>query len=252
MKKTEPDIQTQSLERLHKFIARCGVCSRRKAEDLIQEGRVKVNDQRVSELGFKICPTDVVKVDNAVITEPKLYYLVMNKPIGVVTTLDDPKKRPTVVKFLPDFGVPIKPIGRLDMDTEGLLMFTNDGELAMRLSHPRYSVGKTYIALVQGEVSQKALGSLQKGIYLDGRRTRPAEVKILHVEKSGKSTRLEITIHEGRYRQVRRMCETVGHPVESLRRVKIGPIVLKDLAPGMCRLLGQKEVEKLKRLTGLI
>ena len=236
-------------ERLHKFIASCGVCSRRKAEELIAEGRVQVNGKIIQEQGTKVTPEDTVRVDGGVIHQPKLYYVLMNKPKGVVTTMSDPQRRRTVMDYLPDLGANLKPVGRLDKDTEGLLLFTNDGELASRLTHPSHKVDKTYIADVLGTVDERIARKLAMGVILDDRKTKPAVVKILG--NTSKTTRLKITIHEGRKRQVRRMCEVVGHPVENLKRLSVGQLVLKGIAAGQCRVLGMREVEKLRKSVGL-
>jgi 23S rRNA pseudouridine2605 synthase len=239
------------MERLHKFIATAGIASRRKAEELIRQGRVQVNGEIVLEMGTKVGPDDEVKVDGETVRTPKMHYVLMNKPKGVVTTLSDPQRRPTVAKFLPDLGVTLKPVGRLDMETEGLLLFTNDGDLAARLTHPRYGVEKEYVAIVQGDLDERTLEKLRKGVYIEGGKTAPAEVRKGRFEPKRGTTRLEITIHEGRYRQIRQMGDAVGHPVVDLRRVRIGPLRLRDMAPGMCRALGQVEVLALKELVGL-
>jgi len=242
----------QEFERLHKYIAKCGVCSRRKAEELILEGRVQVNGQIIIELGTKVKPSDKVIVDETLIQTPKLYYVVMNKPKGVLTTMSDPQNRPTIVKYLPAVGAILKPVGRLDKDTEGLLLLTNDGELASRLTHPRYGIEKEYLALVEGNVSEKSLKRLESGITIEGKRTLPARAKIIHYEQKADKTQLDITIHEGRKRQVRLMCDAIGNPVKNLKRIRIGPIVLKGMRSGMCKILGKTEVDKLKKLVKLV
>jgi 23S rRNA pseudouridine2605 synthase len=241
----------EGLERLHVRIAHSGLCSRRAAEKLILEGRVEVNGQIVAELGYKVTPEDEVRVDGQPIRTTKTYTVLLNKPAGVVTTLSDPQGRPTIVKYLPDFGTQLKPVGRLDMETEGLLLCTNDGELAHRLSHPRYGVEKEYQAVVLGIVGEDALESLRKGVFVEGKKTSPAQVEIIHAEPKTDTTGIRITIHEGRKRQVRLMCETVGHPVKSLKRIRYGPLRLKGMRGGEARLLGKKEVDELRRLVGL-
>lgn len=238
-------------ERLHKFIAACGVCSRRAAERLIAEGRVMVNGQVVTRMGVKVEPGDQVRVDGRLLSRPRTLVVLLNKPAGVVTTMRDPRGRPTVVDLLPDLGVVLKPVGRLDVDTEGLLICTNDGELASRLAHPRYGIEKEYEATVRGVPSEKALDRLRKGVPLDGRLTAPARVELVRFDREGDRATLRIALHEGRNRQIRRMAEIVGHPVEALRRIRIGPFVLRKLAPGQARLLGRREVELLRRLVGL-
>lgn len=241
---------TDDKVRLHKFMAHCGVTSRRKAEDFIREGRVEVNGATITDMGFKVGPEDRVVVDGKPLRAPKLYYVLMNKPKGVVTTLSDPQKRQTVAHLLPDLGVTLKPVGRLDMDTEGLLLFTNDGDFAFQMTHPRHGVEKEYVATVRGQLSAKTLKDLTNGVFIEGRRTAPAKVEVSRFDsKSGQST-LRVIIHEGRNRQVRLMCETVGHPVTALRRVRIGHLVLRDMAPGMCKTLGRVDVEKLLASVG--
>jgi len=240
-----------SSERLHVRIARAGVCSRRAAEKLILEGRVQVNGEFVREMGVKVGDGDEVKVDGQKIVEAKLYTVILNKPTGVVTTLFDPQQRPTIVKFLPQLGVQLKPVGRLDMDTEGLILCTNDGDLAQRLAHPRYGIEKEYQAAVLGIPDDAAIKKLREGVVIEGRRTAPADVKIIHAEARSGTAVLRLVLHEGRKRQVRLMCEVVGHPVTSLKRIRLGPFYLKGMRPGECRLLGQKEVADLRKLVGL-
>lgn len=227
------------------------MCSRRAAEELIREGRVTVNGDLVIEMGVQVTPEDDVAVDGQSIGIARTITVVLNKPTGFVTTLHDPQGRPTIVRLLPEMGVQLKPVGRLDMDTEGLLVCTNDGELANRLAHPRYGVEKEYLATVTGVVSQKAINQLAKGIFLEGRKTAPARVELIHSEdKSNKST-LKLILHEGRKRQVRMMCEAVGHPVITLRRTRYAMLTVKGMRPGECRLLGQKEIQQLRRMVGL-
>jgi pseudouridine synthase len=239
-------------ERLHKRIAASGLCSRRAAEELIRQARVEVNGQIVVEMGVKVCPEDVVRVDGVPVGSSKLTTLIMNKPAGYVTTMSDPQGRPTVKSLLPRMDAVVKPVGRLDMETDGLLLFTNDGPLAQRLTHPRYSVEKEYRAVVDGIPDEKALNRLREGVYIqEGGKTAPAKVRLLSGTPGQRSAVLTIVIHEGRKRQVRLMCEAVGHPVISLKRVRIGPLVLKNLPAGACRLLGMKEVDKLREMVGL-
>lgn len=253
-------------ERLHVRIARAGVCSRRAAEELIRQGRVSVNGELVTEMGFKVGDSDEVALDGIAIATAKTYTLILNKPAGVVTTLRDPQGRPTIVRYLPDMGVPLKPVGRLDMDTEGLLVCTNDGELANRLAHPRYGVEKEYQAIVHGLPDEKALERLRKGVWIpdspdptarhrnearSGSKTAPAKVEVIHAEEKRNTTGLRITIHEGKKRQVRLMCEAVGHPVISLKRIRYGPLVLKGLRSGEARMLGKQEIALLRKAAGL-
>jgi pseudouridine synthase len=232
--------------RLHVRISHSGLCSRRAAEGMIREGRVCVNGVTVSELGTKVGPEDEVTVDNKVIKTARHITLLLNKPAGYITTLSDPHGRPTIERFLPDYGFQLRPVGRLDKDTDGLLLVTNDGELAMRATHPRYELEKEYEVVVAGNPTDKALQSLQKGVFLEGRLTSPAQVAIVH--EGEQSTVLRMIIHEGRKRQIRLMCETVGYPVVKLTRIRIGPFKLKGMGPGECRLLGQAELSKLKKM----
>ena len=238
-------------ERLHVRIAHSGVSSRRAAEKMIAEGRVQVNGDYVREMGVMVGPEDEVRVDGIPVTTVRSLSVILYKPKGVVTTLSDPQGRPTILRHLPDYGVMLKPVGRLDMDTEGLLICTTDGELANRLTHPRYGIEKEYRAIVTGIPEEKALNSLRKGVFVEGRKTAPAKVEIIHAEPRTNTTGLSITIHEGRKRQVRLMCEMVGHPVTSLTRIRIGPLRSKGMRPGEARLLSKVELDSLKKLVGL-
>ncbi len=237
--------------RLHVYIAHAGICSRRNAEVLIQEGRVEVNGELVIEMGVKVSDTDEVRVDGKPVKAAKQYTVLLNKPTGVVTTLYDPQKRPTIVRFLPDYGIPLKPVGRLDMDTEGLLICTNDGEFAHRLAHPSFGVEKEYQVIVDGIPTEKALHDLRRGVFIEKQRTAPAIVEVIHAEPRTNTTGLRIIIHEGRNRQIRNMCELVGYTVKSLKRVRIGPLRIKGMRPGECRLIGKEEINELRTLVGL-
>lgn len=251
-KKTPVDEQPREPERLHVRIARSGMCSRRAAENLIREARVTVNGELVIEMGRKVTDEDEVAVDGIPVGIAKTYTLVLYKPSGCVTTLFDPQGRPTIVKYLPDLGVQLKPVGRLDMDTEGLLVCTNDGELANRLAHPRYGVEKEYQTIVQGIPTDKALDKLRKGVWIEGGKTSPAKVEVIHAQEKTNTTGLRITIHEGRKRQIRLMCEAVGHPVISLKRLRYGPLRIKGMRAGEARMLGKQEVDELRKLVGLL
>jgi len=247
-----PKKTPDSPERLHVRIARSGLCSRRAAEDLIRQGRVSVNGDLVTEMGVKVSEDDLVAVDGVAIAIAKTYTLVLYKPTGCVTTLRDPQGRPTIVRYLPDLGVQLKPVGRLDMDTEGLLICTNDGEFANRLAHPRYGVEKEYQAVVQGIPEARALDKLRNGVWIEeGGKTSPAKVEVIHAEAKKNTTGLRITIHEGRKRQVRLMCEAVGHPVVSLKRTRYGPLRIKGMRAGEARMLGKQEADELRKLVGL-
>jgi 23S rRNA pseudouridine2605 synthase len=231
-------------ERLQKVLARIGVGSRRVVEDLIAEGRVTVNGE-VAILGARVeVDRDVVAVDGAVLSVlPDLVTYLLNKPAGVVTTARDPQGRPTVVELVPP-EPRVFPVGRLDYDTEGLLLLTNDGEMAHRLTHPRFGVDKEYLVHVRGTPSRAALRALRTGVDLDDGPTAPAKVS------APQPGLLRLTIHEGRNRQVRRMCEAVGHPVARLVRTRIGPLSDPRLVPGEWRVLTGDEVLALQRAVG--
>jgi 23S rRNA pseudouridine2605 synthase len=239
------------LVRLHVRVAHAGLCSRRAAEGWILEGRVKVNGETVTTLGIKVSEEDVVEVDGKVISEAKKYSLLFHKPVGVVTTLNDPQGRPTIAKYLPNYGVQLKPVGRLDMETDGLLIITNDGELALRITHPRYGLEKEYQAIVEGIPEERDLDRLRRGLMIEGGKTAPARAEFVFIDEKKGTTSIRITIHEGKKRQVRLMCDAIGHPVIKLTRLRIGPFFLKGLRPGECRLLGKQEVEHLRELVGL-
>jgi 23S rRNA pseudouridine2605 synthase len=231
-------------ERLQKVLARLGFGSRRVCEELIADGRVTVNGT-VAELGRRVdVDTDVVAVDGAPVgIRPGLVYYVLNKPTGVITTADDPQGRPTVVQIVPS-EPRVFPVGRLDADTEGLLLLTNDGDLTHRLTHPSFGVEKEYLASVKGSPSRGAIRRLREGIDLDDGVTAPARVTAVD------ESLLRITIHEGRNRQVRRMCEAIGHPVTRLVRTRIGPLVDRRLKPGEWRELSREEVRTLEIAVG--
>ena len=235
-------------ERLHAVLARAGIASRRQAEKLICEGRVMVNGEVVLEPGTQVVwEQDAIRVDNRLIhrLEPKIT-IVLNKPKRVLTTSHDPRGRPTTAELVRTVKARVFAVGRLDYHTEGILILTNDGKLAQHLQHPRYGIPKTYRAKVKGLPSARALERLRRGVVLDGRPTAPAQVK--KTGTTGKNIWLEITIREGRNRQVRRMCAAVGHPVMKLKRIRYGPIRLdKSLKPGSFRHLTPAELEKLKK-----
>jgi 23S rRNA pseudouridine2605 synthase len=238
-------------ERLQKILSKAGVTSRRKAEDLILQGRVSVNGNIVRELGTKaVLGRDEICVDGKTIKpETEKLVLAFFKPKRCVTTLNDPQGRSTVADFVNKFPMRLYPIGRLDYDAEGLLLLTNDGELAHRLQHPRYKVPKTYLVKVRGHPPTEALAKLQQGVNLEDGITAPAELKVM--EHDQKATWLSLTLREGRKHQVKRMCAAVGHPVLRLRRTKIGPIELDDLRPGEIRRLKSREVRNLRKNVGL-
>jgi pseudouridine synthase len=234
--------------RLQKILSQAGVSSRRAAEKLIAEGRVTVNGRTVREMGVKADPArDDIRVDGRRIrTAGRLRYILLNKPAGVVTTRSDPQRRTTVIDLLDGVREYVYPVGRLDYDTEGLLLLTNDGELAATLTHPRHGVARTYEAQVAGMPDDDAIDRLRRGIPLDGRRTLPAQVTLVNRGRRDRDGFIAITIREGRNRQIRRMCEAVGHPVKKLRRIRFGPIADRRLRAGEWRELTAAELEKLK------
>ena len=232
------------MDRLQKVIAAAGVCSRRRAEALIEAGRVKVNGEVVRRLGVQVDPRrDVIEVDGRRLEFKPLRYYALHKPAGVVSTARDHLGRRTVVDLVPS-EVRVYPVGRLDFDTEGLLLLTNDGALAYRLTHPSYEVEKVYEAVLRGAITPEAVRRLREGVMLEDGMTKPARVSVTAV-RNGRST-VRIAIHEGRNRQVRRMAEAVGFPVQYLKRVAVGPIALGSLKRGQWRHLSDDEVRRLK------
>jgi 23S rRNA pseudouridine2605 synthase len=244
----DPRERDDTSQRLQKILSQAGVASRRAAEKLIAEGRVSVNGRTVREMGTKAdLSVDDVRVDGRRIKgAERLRYILLNKPSGVVTTRSDPQRRRTVVDLLHGVREYIYPVGRLDYDTEGLLLLTNDGALAAALTHPRHGVERTYEAHVTGVPDDASIARLRNGIPLDGRRTLPADVTLVNKGRRERDGILLMTIREGRNRQVRRMCEAVGHPVKKLRRIRIGPISDRRLKVGEWRELTQAELAKLK------
>jgi 23S rRNA pseudouridine2605 synthase len=234
--------------RLQKIISQAGIASRRAAEKLIAEGRVSVNGETVTEMGTKADPVrDDIRVDGRRIkSTERLRYILLYKPAGYVTTRSDPQRRRTVIDLLHGVREYVYPVGRLDYDTQGLLLLTNDGDLAAKLTHPRHQVDRTYEVYVSGMPDDEAIDRLRRGIPLDGRRTLPADVLLVNKGRRDHKGVLIITIREGRNRQVRRMLEAVGHPVDSLRRIRFGPLSDRGLRPGEWRELTDAEVEKLK------
>jgi len=235
------------LERLQKILANAGVASRRKCEELIREGKVAVNDRIVTELGAKADPDkDVITVSGRPIRREQKLYLLFHKPKGVITTMDDPKGRSTVRDYLKGIQERVYPVGRLDYDSEGLLLLTNDGELAHRLTHPKHHVPKTYLATVERVPHGNDLEKLKRGIKLEDGVTAPAEVEYHDVDPDGKYATIAITIHEGRNRQVRRMFEAIHHPVTRLKRISFGGISLGGLQRGKYRKLSAEEIRTLR------
>jgi 23S rRNA pseudouridine2605 synthase len=234
-------------ERLQKLIAAAGLASRREAERWISAGRVTVNGEPAA-LGDSADPAcDRVEVDgHPLLVDEQKYYVLLNKPVGYVTTLSDPEGRPVVTDLVRDVPARLHPVGRLDLTTEGLLLLTNDGELTHRLAHPRHEVEKTYLVRLRGALSAAAQRRLAEGVILEDGLTAPARVE--KVRATGSHTWLEITIREGRNRQVRRMCEAVGHPVSRLKRIRLAFLELGALPAGKYRILSAAEVARLKRL----
>jgi 23S rRNA pseudouridine2605 synthase len=230
--------------RLQKYLAESGVASRRKAEQLIQQGRVRVNGQVVAEMGFKVTGEEIIEVDDkrAKLEEKKVYVL-LNKPAGYVTTAKDQFGRRTVLDLLADIRERIYPVGRLDYDTSGLILLTNDGDFTYRLTHPRHEVNKIYTAEVEGIPTPEELNRFSKGLQIEDYTTAPAKIRIL-MQQNG-NAELEVRIHEGKNRQVRKMCDAIGHPVIKLKRVAIGKVHLGELSEGQWRHLTENEIRAL-------
>jgi pseudouridine synthase len=249
----KPDEKTNDgLIRLNKFIAEAGICSRRQADLLIKSGRVSLNGKIITELGIKInTAKDIVTIDNKIISiqNQPFIYLILNKPRGILTTVKDPFNRPTVMNLIHDMRERVYPVGRLDQDSEGLLLFTNDGELANRLIHPRHKIKKLYQVWVQGQPTASDIEHLRQGIPIDSRMTLPCRIQRLHTDET--STQFEIEIREGRKRQIRRMFQAIGHEVIRLKRIQIGPIKLGRLPVGKWRYLREYEIQAIKKETGI-
>lgn len=233
--------------RLNKYIAHAGVASRRKADELTINGNVKINGVAMREPGYDVKDGDVVEVNGVQIRQQeKLEYVLLNKPIGYITSMQDEKDRPVVTELVADVNARLFPVGRLDYNTSGLLLLTNDGDLAYRLSHPKHQVTKTYRARVSGVLSKEKIGKLRKGIDIGGFVTSPAQVKL--IKQTERSAIVEIQIHEGKNRQVRKMFAAVGNRVQELQRTQIGDLYLGRLKEGHYRKLTRDEVEYLKSL----
>ncbi|MDD3410853.1 MAG: pseudouridine synthase [Eubacteriales bacterium] len=233
--------------RLQKYLAECGVASRRAAEKLIAEGHVTVDGEKITAMGTQVEEGQQVRVDGEIVTrEEEKHYIMYHKPAGEVTTVTDPEGRATVLDKFRDYPVRLYPVGRLDYDSEGLLLLTNDGEMTERMLHPSGEVEKVYLARVSNQVTVEEAKRLEKGVMVDGRMTSRAKAHILNVKPLYSD--LIITIHEGRNRQVRKMVEQVGHNVVMLRRIRFGPLKLGELPRGMWRPLTEEEIEALRRL----
>ena len=234
--------------RLQKYIADCGITSRRKAEELIKQGKIKVNGQIVYELGTKINPQKdmVLYQDKKIKEKEKNVYILLNKPIGYVTTVKDQFERPSVLDLV-KVKQRVVPVGRLDMYTSGALILTNDGDFVYQVTHPKHEIDKTYTVTIKGIVTEQDVELLKNGVKIEDYTTKPAKVKILKTDLEKNSSRLEIIIHEGKNRQIRKMCEAVGYPVLALHRSKISGIGVKDLPLGKWRFLSKQEVERILR-----
>lgn len=233
--------------RLNKYIAHAGIASRRKADELTINGNVKINGVAMRQPGYDVKPGDVVEVNGVVIQkQEKLEYVLLNKPVGYITSVQDDKDRPVVTELTADVDARLFPVGRLDYNTSGLLLLTNDGDLAYRLTHPKHQVTKTYRALVAGVLSKEKLARLRNGVDIGGFVTSPAQVSV--IRQTERSAIVEITIHEGKNRQVRKMFAAVGNRVQELKRISIGQLYLGRLAEGHYRKLTRDEIEYLKSL----
>ncbi|OON99436.1 MAG: pseudouridine synthase [Epulopiscium sp. Nele67-Bin004] len=235
--------------RLQKYLADAGVASRRKCEVFITEGRIEINGEVVTELGTQVADGDEVKFDGNIVTkvDKKVYYM-LNKPEGYITSVTDDRGRQTVLDLLPQNGIRVFPVGRLDYNTSGMLLLTNDGDFTYKLTHPKHTVPKTYVATVKKMVAHESLSQLRNGVDIEGYVTAEAKVDILYIENN--MTTLQITIHEGKNRQIRKMCEAVGHTVVKLKRVAIGNIALNDLTQGSFRQLTPDEIKHFESLGG--
>ena len=232
--------------RLQKYIAKSGVASRRKAEELILEGKIQVNGKTITELGTKVNPEkDIVTYNRRKLkTEEEFVYILLNKPIGYVTTVKDQFGRDSVLDLV-KIKEHLVPVGRLDMYTSGALILTNDGDFVYKVTHPKHEIEKTYTVTIKGIVKNEEVEMLRKGVKIEDYTTKPAKAKILKTDEEKNISRLEITIHEGKNRQVRKMCETVGHKVLALHRSKIAGIGVKDIPLGKWRFMKEKEIRKI-------
>lgn len=236
------------MERLQKVMAHAGVASRRKSEEIIEQGRVKVNGEVVKELGTKVSASDVITVDEVPIEREQYVYVLLNKPRETISTTDDEKDRETVVDLIEGVEERIYPVGRLDWDTTGALLLTNDGELSYKLTHPSFEFPKTYVVKAKGRISKKLGNELASGIILDGKKTAPARVNILSHDRRTDTTMARITLHEGRNHQVKNMFESIGHPVEKLTRERFGFLSTEGLQSGEWRFLTPHEVKQLEQM----
>ncbi|WP_152654654.1 pseudouridine synthase [Oceanobacillus sp. CFH 90083] len=236
-------------ERLQKIIAQSGLTSRRKAEQLISDGKVKVNDKTVTEMGIKVTSDDKVEVDGVPLEKEEFVYYLLYKPRGVISSVKDDKGRKVVTDFFPEVEERIFPVGRLDYDTSGILLLTNDGEFANRLMHPSQEVNKVYVAKVKGIPHKKELLKLRKGVVADGEKLKAVHANLLSTDKEKKTAIVELTLHEGKNRQVRRMLEEIGFPVVKLKREQYSFLTLHGLNAGEYRALTPKEVNQLRNMS---
>ena len=234
-------------ERLQKYLANNGVASRRKCEELILQGKIKVNGNIVTELGTKVTPgKDIIEYDGKIIKEDsKKVYILLNKPIEYVTTVKEQFNRPKVTDLIKGINVKLLPVGRLDMYTSGALILTNDGDFIYRVTHPKHEIEKTYNVTVKGIINEQEIENLKNGVKIEDYVTKPAKVKILKIDNENNFSRIQIIIHEGKNRQVRKMCESIGKKVLALHRAKIGNIDVKDLKVGEWRYLKEEEIKQM-------
>lgn len=244
-------MENKMSERLQKVMAEAGVASRRKSEELIAAGRVWVNGKAVTEQGFKVERHDRIEVDGVPIQKENLVYFLLYKPRGVITSVHDEKNRSTIMSFFPDVVQRIYPVGRLDYDTSGALLMTNDGELANKITHPKYKFEKTYTAKVKGIPSIEKIERLEKGVVIDHKKTAKAKAKILSSDTEKQTAVIQLTIHEGRNHQVKNMFQAIGHPVMKLKRESYGFLNTDGLQPGKWRALKVSEVNRLKQQFGM-
>lgn len=237
------------MDRLQKVMAHAGIASRRKSEELIKQGKVKVNGKVVTELGTQVAQSDKIEVDNIPIESEELVYFLLNKPRSTISAVTDDKNRKVVTDLFSIVEQRIYPVGRLDYDTTGALILTNDGDFAQLLMHPKNEVKKTYIAKVKGIVSKKALRQLEKGVMIEDKKTAPAQVKLMSADTQKNTSIIELVIHEGRNHQVKKMLESVGYPVQKLTREVYGNVSIKGLNSGEWRELKKHEVNQLRELS---
>ena len=236
-------------ERLQKVIAQSGLTSRRKAEQLIVDGRVKVNQKIVTTLGTKVLPTDEIAVDDIPIDKEQNVYYVLYKPREYISSVSDDKGRETIIDLMPEVQERIFPIGRLDYHTSGILLLTNDGEFAHTLMHPKYELKKVYIVKIKGTPRKEKLQQLLKGVTNEGELLKAVDIKLKSVDRKAETAIAEVTLHEGKNRHIRRMMEQIGHPVLKIKREKYGPITLQGLRPSQFRPLSRQEIHLLKSLS---